>query len=247
MCADVDEERARAAIELHNGTVVKSADAGGMVATFASAADASAAAVAAQQVLHHLGIDARIGISVGDVATDDAGNVAGAPVIEAARLCATALPTEILAAQTVRELARGRGALTYESMGDVELAGEPAGSGGRTEPEPVSVCRIAWAPVPERAATVPFPNGLVGGFTTSYVGRTALLDRLTEQWRAAQAGTAGAVLLAGEPGVGKTRTAAELARLAHADGALVLYGRCDEDLARALPAVYRSARRVHRR
>ena len=45
--------------------------------------------------------------------------------------------------------------------------------------------------------------------------------------------TAGAcqmTLLAGEPGVGKTRTAAELAHRAHAAGAIVLYGRCDEDI-----------------
>ena len=39
-----------------------------------------------------------------------------------------------------------------------------------------------------------------------------------------------AVLLAGEPGVGKSRLAAEWARVAHAGGALVLYGRCDEGL-----------------
>ncbi len=37
-------------------------------------------------------------------------------------------------------------------------------------------------------------------------------------------------LLSGEPGVGKTRLAAELARAAHDDGAIVLYGRCDEEL-----------------
>ena len=37
------------------------------------------------------------------------------------------------------------------------------------------------------------------------------------------------VLIAGEPGIGKTRLAAEFAASAHADGALVLYGHCDED------------------
>ncbi|MBA3328051.1 MAG: AAA family ATPase, partial [Solirubrobacterales bacterium] len=36
------------------------------------------------------------------------------------------------------------------------------------------------------------------------------------------------VLVGGEPGVGKSRLAAELARAAHGDGARVLYGRCDE-------------------
>ena len=39
-----------------------------------------------------------------------------------------------------------------------------------------------------------------------------------------------AVLIAGEPGVGKTRLAGEWSRQAYDQGALVLYGRCDEDL-----------------
>ena len=37
--------------------------------------------------------------------------------------------------------------------------------------------------------------------------------------------------VAGEAGIGKTRLAAELARAVHGEGALVLYGRCDEGLA----------------
>jgi AAA ATPase-like protein len=79
-------------------------------------------------------------------------------------------------------------------------------------------------------SVVPFPTVPVGGFATSYVGRTGLLDKLTELWRRADGGGTGAVLLAGEPGVGKTRTAAELGRRIHEQGATVLYGGCDEDL-----------------
>src|SRR5262249_18464039 len=37
-------------------------------------------------------------------------------------------------------------------------------------------------------------------------------------------------LIAGEPGVGKTRLAGEWSRLAYEQGGVVLYGRCDEDL-----------------
>ena len=33
-----------------------------------------------------------------------------------------------------------------------------------------------------------------------------------------------------EPGIGKTRTAAEVAQVAFAEGAIVLYGRCDEEV-----------------
>ena len=39
-----------------------------------------------------------------------------------------------------------------------------------------------------------------------------------------------AVLIAGEPGVGKTRLAGEWSQQAYDQGALVIYGRCDEDL-----------------
>ena len=38
------------------------------------------------------------------------------------------------------------------------------------------------------------------------------------------------MLVAGEPGVGKTRLSAELARHVHEQGATVLFGRCDEEL-----------------
>jgi tetratricopeptide (TPR) repeat protein len=38
------------------------------------------------------------------------------------------------------------------------------------------------------------------------------------------------VFLAGEPGIGKTHLAAECARRAHSQGALVVYGRCDEEM-----------------
>ena len=38
------------------------------------------------------------------------------------------------------------------------------------------------------------------------------------------------LLLAGEPGIGKSRLSAEFARTAHGGGALVLFGRCDEGM-----------------
>ncbi|MGH9164135.1 MAG: BTAD domain-containing putative transcriptional regulator [Acidimicrobiales bacterium] len=82
-----------------------------------------------------------------------------------------------------------------------------------------------------RGSEVPFPGLLSLGPSFEYVGRRALLEQLREIRRTAMAGRCQAVLLAGEPGVGKTRTAAEVALAAFADGALVLYGRCDEGFA----------------
>ncbi len=63
-----------------------------------------------------------------------------------------------------------------------------------------------------------------------FVGRDDELRQLLSAWQTALTGTADAVLIAGEPGVGKTRLAGEWSRQAHGQGALVLYGRCDEDL-----------------
>jgi len=57
---------------------------------------------------------------------------------------------------------------------------------------------------------------------------------LDELWARARTGEAGVVFIGGEPGVGKSRLSAEVAARAYADGGLVLYGRCDEDLAAPL-------------
>ncbi len=65
------------------------------------------------------------------------------------------------------------------------------------------------------------------------VGRGDELARLDTRWAKAQDGFRQAVLIAGEPGIGKTTLAAALARRAHDAGALVLYGRCDEDVGSA--------------
>jgi DNA-binding CsgD family transcriptional regulator len=63
---------------------------------------------------------------------------------------------------------------------------------------------------------------------TPFVGREGELAALTADLDAALAGRGGVVLLAGEPGIGKTRLAEELAAQATARGALVLWGRCWE-------------------
>ena len=63
-----------------------------------------------------------------------------------------------------------------------------------------------------------------------FVGRDRELTRLHALWSDKSQGTR-AVIVAGEAGVGKTRLAGELARAAHSEGAVVLYGRCDESLA----------------
>jgi DNA-binding winged helix-turn-helix (wHTH) protein/tetratricopeptide (TPR) repeat protein len=64
--------------------------------------------------------------------------------------------------------------------------------------------------------------------TPVFVGRERTLARLEVTLESALAGRGGLVLLAGEPGIGKTRTAEEIARRARQRGATVQVGRCFE-------------------
>ncbi len=63
---------------------------------------------------------------------------------------------------------------------------------------------------------------------TGLVGRQPELALLRDGLAAAVAGRGGLFLLTGEPGIGKTRLADELAGLARAEGATILWGRCWE-------------------
>ena len=74
----------------------------------------------------------------------------------------------------------------------------------------------------------PAPSALTAAARDVFVGRDADLQALAGVYAQAAAGSRRLVLLCGEPGIGKTRLAAEFALRAHEEGAIVLYGRCDE-------------------
>ena len=80
------------------------------------------------------------------------------------------------------------------------------------------------------ARRLPLPAALTQGRPLAFVGRQEELQRLLARWREAVGGSAQAALIAGDPGIGKTRLAAELGAATFAEGAMVLYGRCDEEL-----------------
>jgi DNA-binding CsgD family transcriptional regulator len=61
---------------------------------------------------------------------------------------------------------------------------------------------------------------------TPFVGRESENARLRAQLEEARSGRGGLVMLVGEPGIGKTRTAEEFAAYARAQGATVFWGRC---------------------
>jgi DNA-binding SARP family transcriptional activator len=104
--------------------------------------------------------------------------------------------------------------------GPVPGPGAPAGP--REPGPPIGVLTPAVGTRPPAPALLAERGG-------DFVGRGGELARLESVWGAAGALGARLVLIAGEPGVGKTRLAAELAERAARD-APVLAGRCDEDL-----------------
>ncbi len=80
------------------------------------------------------------------------------------------------------------------------------------------------------ATPVTPPRALERTHATAFVGRRAELERLRASWAGVEMHRdRRLVLLAGEPGVGKTRLAHEFAAAALADGATVLLGRCSEE------------------
>jgi class 3 adenylate cyclase len=218
------------AITSRQGVVVKHTG-DGVMATFSAAVDAVAAGVAIQQALddhNRRGVDerleVRVGISVGDVSFSE-GDCFGLPVVEAQRLEAAAAGGQILCADLVNRLARGRGGFEFASVGALELKGLP---------EPVAAVEVRWEPVIKAALPrdTALPSVLSGPRVFELAGRADELDALLEAWKDAGAGRRRVVFLSGEPGIGKTRLAVETALAARDEGALVLAGRCDEELVR---------------
>src|ERR1700712_2437893 len=80
---------------------------------------------------------------------------------------------------------------------------------------------------PMEAEHPDLPGSLRSGSTYPFVGRAAELDQLRTLMPRAAGEARRVALIAGEPGVGKSRLVREFAARAVADGALVLYGACD--------------------
>jgi tetratricopeptide (TPR) repeat protein len=127
----------------------------------------------------------------------------------ARRLCDRATAGQILCGSVVVELLRGRQGFEFAPVGALDLKGFP---------EPVAAYEVRYRPEAGAALLRHTP----------FTGRTAELQRLTRRLDEASAGHGGVVLLAGEPGIGKTRTLEEFAETARSSGAHVLWGRCYE-------------------
>ena len=226
----VHDEVLTEAIGSNGGQVVKHLG-DGLMATFTSAAGAVAAAVVMQQELdlHNRRSDAermqiRVGISIGDV-TFDGDDCFGLPVVEAQRLEASAEPATIRCAEMVMLMSRGRGGHEFRSLGELELKGLG---------EPLPACEVLWSPVAEPQTTsveLGLPPVFAHGTGLPFAGRDDVFEQLVDAWKRCATGGFEVVLLAGEPGIGKTRLAQELATRVHGGDGIVLGGRSDEDVA----------------
>ncbi len=218
----------RQAVAEAGGSEVKTLGDGLMV-VFATASAALSCAVAMQQNVergnrtqgHRVGL--RVGLSGGEVTTED-DDYFGDPVIEAARLCAAGQGGQILAADVVRAMAGRRSRHKCSSIGSLVLKGLP---------DPVESVEVLWEPlISTTAGGVPLPVRLARGPTVGVVGRMAELGALADAAKRVAAGEGREILLvSGEAGLGKTTLVAEVARVAFDNGACVLFGHCEEDLA----------------
>ena len=221
----------RRAVSSHGGREIKTLG-DGLMAEFPSALDAAACAVAIQRAVHQQNakqkereLQVRVGLDAGEPLREE-GDLFGTPVVVAKRLCDSAEGGQIIVSELVRGLIGSRGGHTFRPL-------EPALLKGITEP--VAANELVWAPEAGRGAadfaeagTPPLPPALAATDRTAFVGRAAELELLRSHLAATQTGAQRLVLLAGEAGIGKTRLAIELARIARDEGATVLYGRCEE-------------------
>lgn len=130
----------RGSLERHHGSEVKHTG-DGIMASFASVQDALRAAVRIQRELDaherenpETPLRVRIGVSAGEPVAE-AGDLFGAAVQLAARLCGHAAPRSIVVAGVVADLAIGKG-IAFGPRREAVLKGFPA---------PVAVCEVEWA------------------------------------------------------------------------------------------------------
>jgi tetratricopeptide (TPR) repeat protein len=111
----------------------------------------------------------------------------------------------------------------YQRAADVRSVLEAAAAvlqrGGRPKSDPQVAAGGALPPAPMLNTVV------AGGF----VGRENELALMSKVWTRATSGKRQLVLLAGEPGIGKTSLALEFGRRRDSEGAVVLAGRSDEE------------------
>ncbi len=207
----------------HRGQEVKNLGDGLMVA-FSSAIDAVSCAIGIQQAVQRHNarqgderLRIRVGLNIGEPIREE-GDYFGTPVVVAKRLCDKAEGGQILASELLRDLIGSRGGFGFRSLGSLALKGVS---------RDLAACELLWEPMAERRMAL--PPAFDSEEPTALIGRDVPLEQLARCWHEARDGLRRVVMLIGEPGIGKTRLAAEFCRSAYEDGATVLLGRCYEE------------------
>jgi class 3 adenylate cyclase len=219
----------RQAITEAGGTEVKNLGDGIMV-VFGSASAALGCAVAMQQGVEQDNrgsedtVGLRVGLSGGEVSRED-GDYFGDPVVEAGRLCAMCESSQILASQWLRLTAGRRSRHQCRPLGALAVKGLR---------EPVETVEVLWESLQDANAggCIPLPGRLAVRPPVGVVGREAEMAAITDAAKRVSGSERREILLvSGEAGLGKTTLMAEAARSAFNDGACILFGHCEEDLA----------------
>jgi class 3 adenylate cyclase len=116
------EQTVRRTLGSYRGELVNTAG-DGVLATFDGPARAIRSAAEIRDAVRQTGLEVRSGLHAGEV-TRSPGDVAGITVHVAARVCALAVPGEVLVTRTVRDLVAGSG-IRFEERGEHELKGVP--------------------------------------------------------------------------------------------------------------------------
>jgi class 3 adenylate cyclase len=226
----------RAAVEAQGGHVVKSTG-DGIHAVFSAAPAAALAAMDAVGALSAETWEAtgplriRVGIHTGEADERD-GDYFGLALNRASRLMAAAHGGQVVLSQVTAELVRDAlpEGLRLLDLGEHRLR-------SLERPEHIYELTVAgldsqFPPLQSLHAfpgDVPLPAPSFARGDDGLAGRHDELERLGIAWRRARDGVRQLVFIDGEPGIGKTRLAGALARRAHDEGGVVLYGRCDEE------------------
>jgi eukaryotic-like serine/threonine-protein kinase len=233
------------AVTLNGGRVIKTLG-DGVMSSFESALGALRAAAAIQAAVERqdgeqsgIGLAARVGVAAGEPIPDGE-DLHGMSVVIASRLSSAAGTGEILVQDLVRALVASRDGVSLGEAREYDLKGVPTPvlasellwrelvqaiegdeTAGDAEPESVAAQGHDGE---QRPGQVRLPPILAAYMEEPLIGRDREIAMLREE-TAPRPGRRAVVVL-GEPGIGKTRHAAAAATEAHAGGAAVVLARC---------------------
>jgi class 3 adenylate cyclase/tetratricopeptide (TPR) repeat protein len=201
------DEVVRAQIKAQGGQEIKAFGDGFMVA-FRQPSRAVQAAVEIQRAVRPP-LRVRIGINTGEVQYEE-GDLYGEAVNASARIADKAAGGEILISDIVKSLLGRTPDIELSDRGRLRLKGFP---------DRWRLWEVAWEPARPRAHERE---------RTAFIGRDEERAQLRRLMENAAGGSGALVLIGGEPGVGKTRLAAEISEEAALRGFLAFTGRCYE-------------------